>query len=128
MNALWLESEGCSESDPLENGHLNVKKITKNLKLKKKKLTKIVIFFNKIAIFVNFFLMSSFWQFFDIQLTIFRRVSSELDLCVTMMNIFDAVINHSIYNFFPLFNRNSLIFTMKAKNEVTLQTTRTPLL
>ena len=55
-------------------------------------MLKIVVFFNKIAndnfvekitIFVNFFekKMSSFGQFFDIQLAIFRRVRSIAHSC-----------------------------------------------
>ena len=46
-------------------------KNAKNLTIFSKKLTKIVIFFNKIAIFEK---MLSFWHFFDSQMAIFRRV------------------------------------------------------
>ena len=59
-------------------------KIAKNLTFFSKKLPKIVIFFKKIASgnllekiqFMAFFSkkMSSFWQFFDSQMAIFRRV------------------------------------------------------
>ena len=56
LSILW--------ADLPKNCHLNVK----NLTFFPKKLTKIVIFSTKLP-------LSSFWQFFDIQMAIFRRVS-----------------------------------------------------
>ena len=79
-----LQKRWHFQADPPDNCQLNAKKLPKTWHFFKK-LTKIVIFFNKIAlgnfvekmtIFVNFSeKMSSFWQFLDIIMAIFRRVT-----------------------------------------------------
>ena len=58
--SVSMETDGICTADPPENCHLTVKKLQKNLTFFSKKLTKIDIFFNKIAI-DNFLTVK--WQF-----------------------------------------------------------------
>ena len=69
---IHLKTGSLFASDPLENCHLNVKKIAKNLTYFSKKLTTKVL--SKIFVIV-LKTMLRFCQFFDIQMAIFRRVS-----------------------------------------------------
>ena len=63
--------------DPPENCHLTVKKLPKTWLFFQKKLPK--IFFTKIANGNLWKKKSSFWQFFDSQIALFRRVRSRFD-------------------------------------------------
>ena len=105
----WLR-RNRSRTDPPEYCHLNVKKlpkpwhffqknkaknclfflnweiecqkVAKNLTFFQNNCQKIIIF-SKIPIFVNFLeKMSCFWQFFDIQTAIFRRVRWVFGRCI----------------------------------------------
>ena len=81
MSDTLVYAKSYCKADPLENCHLNVKKLPKIWHFSIWKMPKMFIF-SKMAIFWEkndnfclFFLKSSFWQFFDIQMTIFQRVS-----------------------------------------------------
>ena len=82
--ATWTYTFGSSRSrtatsvwpsDPPEDCHLTVKKLPKTWHFFKKNATNFH-FFKKIATGNFFEKNENFWQFFDSQLAIFRRVSS----------------------------------------------------